>query len=87
MRLRLLQPDGAPLANARVQIGSGDGYNRPGSLQLDAQGRVDVALAPYGGFRVQAKSAAGVDLAAEVGGIDAGAAEGVVDVPLAPRSP
>ena len=85
LRLCLLRPGGAPLANTRVVL-QGDGYDRPGVLQTDAQGRVDVAPAPYTAFSVQAKDEAGAELVSAPCSIEAAAEAGVVEVLLAPRS-
>ena len=86
LRLRALQPDGAPLANARLRITSVDFYDRPGSTTTDAAGRVDLDIAPLGTFLVGTKTATGVDLEATVT-VALGDEERVVDVPLvrAPR--
>lgn len=84
LRLRLLLAGGAPLANTRAML-QADGYERPGSLQTDAQGRLEVALAPYGAFRVQAKDGRGVDLVSAPCTFEPAAEVGVVDVLLTPR--
>lgn len=80
LRLRVLQPDAAPLASTRLLITS-PGYQRPGGIATDAAGCVDVALAPYGTFTITAK-VGGVDCTGRVAGA-AGAGGEVVDVLLA----
>ena len=80
LRLRVLQPDGTPLANTRLLLAA-PGHQRPGGFATDAAGCVDVALAPYGEFSITAK-VGGVDCAGRVGR-DAGAAGDIVDVRLA----
>lgn len=84
LRLRLLQPGGEPLANTRLQV-RGDGYDRPGPLQTDGQGRVDVVPAPYGAFVVQAKDGGGRDLASSPCSVEPAMEAGVVDVLLVPK--
>ena len=80
LRLRVLQPDAAPLANTRLLLVA-SGHQRPGGFATDAAGRVDVSLAPYGAFTITAK-VGGVDCAGRVAGA-AGAGGEVVDVLLA----
>lgn len=80
LRLRVLQPDGAPLANTRLLLAA-PGHQRPGGFATDAAGRVDVSLAPYGAFTISAK-VGGVDCAARVDS-DAGATGDLIDVLLA----
>lgn len=79
LRLRVLQPDGAPLANTRLLL-TAPGHQRPGGFATDAAGRVDVALTPYGAFTITAK-VGGVDCAVQVGS-DAGTTGDLVDVRL-----
>lgn len=78
LRLRVLQPDGAPLANTRLLLSAPE-HQRPGGFATDAAGRVDVSLAPYGAFTISAK-VGGVDCAGRVGADPTG---DLVDVPLA----
>ncbi len=80
--LRLLAPDGAPLRRARVQLAA-EGYQRPGSLTTDGDGRLVVPLAPYGAFVVTTKDAAGHELVARCAG-PASAGGPVFEVQLAP---
>jgi hypothetical protein len=84
LRLRLLQPDGSVLANARAQPVA-DGYQRPGTLATDAQGRTELAPAPYGPFRLTTKGSDGRELVADVD-IATDAAADVVDVRFTPAA-
>ncbi|MBL8736739.1 MAG: hypothetical protein JNL12_09955, partial [Planctomycetes bacterium] len=83
LRLRLLRPDGEPLANVRVQV-VGSGHRRPGRLETDAGGRVDVLLAPYGEFMVTTKTADGVSWSGLVGASTIASVVGI-DVQLVPE--
>lgn len=84
LRLRLLRPDGEPLAKVFVQV-VGSGHQRPGRLETDAGGRIDVPLAPYGEFLVTTKTSDGVAWSGRVGA-DATASVVGIDVRLAPEA-
>lgn len=84
LRLRLLRPDGEPMAHVRVQV-VGSGHQRPGRLETDAGGRVDVPLAPYGEFTVTTKTADGVSWSGRVGAAATASVVGI-DVTLAPEA-
>ncbi len=50
LTLRLLGADGAPLAERRLRFDYDAGYNRPGALATDDQGRAVIDPAPFGAF-------------------------------------
>ncbi|MBL8731937.1 MAG: carboxypeptidase regulatory-like domain-containing protein [Planctomycetes bacterium] len=62
LTLRLLGADGAPLAERRLRFDYDAGYNRPGALATDGQGRVVIDPAPFGAFVLFAATGGGEEV-------------------------
>lgn len=81
LQLRLRQAEGGPFANTRVQLVAA-GYQYPGAFTTDADGDVEVAIAPFGAFTVTGKDASGREVAGRCE--TAAAVTGAVEIQVAP---
>jgi hypothetical protein len=82
-RLRLLVRgnDGEPLRKRRVRIEAGD-FQRPGSLATDAEGVVEIDVAPPAGFTVHVSNDPGPELSSQPLQVPAGEGAASLEVKL-----